>query len=204
MNIPATLAQELDIRLEQVEATLKLLDEGDSVPFIARYRKEITGSLDDVTLRNLSERLTYLQGLEDRRKSILDSIAEQGKLNPELQNQIEACVKLSELENLYRPYKKKRKTRGSMAKEAGLGPLSEELLAQKVSEYQFRTDAEKSLNPDNGITTAEEAIQGAEDIVSELMADVPHFYDESKAYVEKSGRLESKETKDDIERKYAS
>lgn len=204
MNIPATLAQELGIRLEQVEATLKLLDEGDSVPFIARYRKEITGSLDDVTLRNLSERLAYLQGLEDRRKSILESITEQGKLTPELQSQIEACVKLSELENLYRPYKKKRKTRGSMAKEAGLGPLSEELLAQKVSEYQFRSDAEKSLNPEKGITTAEEAIQGAEDIVAELMADVPHFYDEAKAYIEKSGRLESKETKDDIEKKYAS
>ena len=204
MNIPATLAQELGIRLEQVEATLKLLEEGDSVPFIARYRKEVTGSLDDVTLRNLSERLVYLQSLEDRRKSILDSITEQGKLTPELQNQIEACVKLSELENLYRPYKKKRKTRGSMAKEAGLGPLSEELLAQKVSEYQFRADAEKSLKPDSGITTAEEAIQGAEDIVSELMADVPHFYDEAKAYIEKSGRLESKETKDDVEKKYAS
>src|SRR5574344_1029760 len=113
MNIPATLAQELGIRLEQVEATLKLLDEGDSVPFIARYRKEITGSLDDVTLRNLSERLTYLQGLEDRRKSILESITEQGKLTPELQSSIEAAGKLSELENRYRPYKKKRKTKAS-------------------------------------------------------------------------------------------
>jgi uncharacterized protein len=204
MNIPATLAQELGIRLEQVEATLKLLKEGDSVPFIARYRKEVTGSLDDVALRNLSERLTYLEGLEERRKSILESIAEQGKLTPELQSQIEACLKLSELENLYRPYKKKRKTRGSMAKEAGLGPLSEELLAQKVSESQFRADAGKYLNPEKGITSADEAIQGAEDIVAEMMADVPHFYDEAKAYIEKSGRLESKETKDDIEKKYAS
>jgi uncharacterized protein len=92
MNIPQTLAQELGIRLEQVEATLKLMEEGDSVPFIARYRKEVTGSLDDVTLRNLSERLTYLKGLEERRKSILESISEQGKLTPELQASIEmAC-----------------------------------------------------------------------------------------------------------------
>jgi uncharacterized protein len=204
MNIPATLAQELGIRLEQVEATLKLLKEGDSVPFIARYRKEVTGSLDDVALRNLSERLAYLEGLEERRKSILDSINEQGKLTSELQSQIEDCVKLSELENLYRPYKKKRKTRGSMAKEAGLGPLSEELLAQKVGASQFRMDAGKYLNPEKGITSVDETIQGAKDIVAEMMADVPHFYDEAKTYVERSGRLESKETKDDVEKKYAS
>ena len=203
-NIPETLAQELGIRVEQVNATLKLLEEGDSVPFIARYRKEITGSLDDVTLRNLSERLTYLQGLEERRISILEAIKEQGKLTPELQSQIEAAEKLSELENLYRPYKKKRKTRGSMAKEAGLSPLSQELLEQKVSPNQWRKDAEKFLNPEKGITEVEAALQGAEDIVSEMMADVPHFYDEAKDYLMKTARIESKETKDDIEKKYAS
>ena len=203
MNITATLAQELGIKIEQVEATLKLLDEGDSVPFIARYRKEITGSLDDVTLRNLSERLEYLKGLEERRKSILDSIQEQGKLTPELQASIEAAGKLSELENLYRPYKKKRKTKASIAKEAGLGPLAQELLDQNVSEETYRHDALRYVNPDKGIVTAEDALQGASDIVAEMMADVPHFYDDAKAYIEKGGRLESKETKDDIEKKYA-
>jgi protein Tex len=204
MNITATLAQELGIKIEQVEATLKLLDEGDSVPFIARYRKEITGSLDDVTLRNLSERLEYLKGLEERRKSILDSIQEQGKLTPELQASIEAAGKLSELENLYRPYKKKRKTKASIAKEAGLGPLAQELLDQNVSEETYRHDALRYVNPGKGIASAEDALQGASDIVAEMMADVPHFYDDAKAYIEKSGRLESKETKDDIEKKYAS
>jgi uncharacterized protein len=204
MNIPQTLAQELGIRLEQVEATLKLMEEGDSVPFIARYRKEITGSLDDVTLRNLSERLEYLNGLEARRKSILESIQEQGKLTPELQASIEMAAKLSDLENLYRPYKKKRKTRASIAKDAGLEPLAKELLAQAVSEEQFWNDAGKYLNPEKGIATKEDAVQGAKDIVAEMMADVPHFYDDARAYIEKSGRLESKETKDDIEKKYAS
>ena len=204
MNIPQTLAQELGIRLEQVEATLKLMEEGDSVPFIARYRKEITGSLDDVTLRNLSERLEYLKGLEDRRKSILESIQEQGKLTPELQASIEMATKLSDLENLYRPYKKKRKTRASIAKDAGLEPLAKELLAQAVSEEQFWNDAGKYLNPEKGIATKEDAVQGAKDILAEMMADVPHFYDDARAYIEKSGRLESKETKDDVEKKYAS
>jgi uncharacterized protein len=147
MNIPQTLAQELGIRLEQVEATLKLMEEGDSVPFIARYRKEVTGSLDDVTLRNLSERLEYLKGLEERRKSILESISEQGKLTPELQASIEMATKLSDLENLYRPYKKKRKTKASIAKEAGLEPLEKELLEQNVSEERFVEDASRLHQP---------------------------------------------------------
>jgi len=204
MDITATLAQELGIKTEQVEATLKLLSEGDSVPFIARYRKEVTGSLDDATLRNFSERLDYLKGLEERRKSILDSIEEQGKLTPELKVGIEAATKLSELENLYRPYKKKRKTKASIAKEAGLTPLAQELLDQNVSEDNWRQDALRFLNPEKGVATVEDALQGAKDIVAEMMADVSHFYDDAKAYIEKSGRLESKETKDDIEKKYAS
>jgi uncharacterized protein len=204
MNIPQTLAQELGIRLEQVEATLKLMEEGDSVPFIARYRKEVTGSLDDVTLRNLSERLEYLKGLEERRKSILESISEQGKLTPELQASIEMATKLSDLENLYRPYKKKRKTKASIAKEAGLEPLEKELLEQNVSEERFVEDASHYINPEKNVLTKEDAIQGAEDILAETMADVSHFYDDARSYIEKSGRLESKETKDDVEKKYAS
>jgi protein Tex len=204
MDIISTLAQELGIQQSQVAATLKLLDEGDSVPFIARYRKEVTGSLDDVTLRNLSERLDYLKGLEERRSAILASIQEQGKLTDELKGQIEQANKLSELENLYRPYKKKRKTRASIAKEAGLTPLYQELADQSVSEEQWTKDAIRFVNPEKGIPSALEAMQGAKDIFSEVMADVSHFYDDAKAYIEKGGRLESKETKDDVEKKYAS
>lgn len=203
MNIILTLAQELGIRQEQVEATLKLLDEGDSIPFIARYRKEITGSLDDVTLRSFAERLESLKNLEERRKSILESIQEQGKLTPELQSQIEAAVKLSELENLYRPYKKKRKTRGSMAKEAGLGPLAEMILAQTITEEALARAANAYVNVEKGYPDEADALQGAKDIVAEQFSDVPAFYDFAKSYIYKSGRLESKETKDDLEKRYA-
>lgn len=204
MDINTTLAQELGIRKEQVDATLKLIDEGDTIPFIARYRKEVTGNLDDETLRNLSERLEYLKNLEDRRTSILESIKEQGKLTPELEGQIALAMKLTDLENLYRPYKKKRKTRASMAKEAGLAPLADLLLKQTLSENDFFHAALSYLNPDKGIDSNDKALQGAYDIVAEMMADVPHFYDDAKSYIYKSGRLSSKETKDDVEKRYAS
>lgn len=204
MDINQALAQELGIKIEQVEATLKLIDEGDTIPFIARYRKETTGSLDDATLRQFAVRLEYLKNLEDRRSSILGSIKEQGKLTPELEKEINAAAKLTELENLYRPYKKKRKTRASMAKDAGLSPLADLLLRQSISESAFFHEALSFVNPEKGIDTAEKALQGAYDIVAEMMADVPHFYDDAKNYIYKSGRLESKETKDDIEKRYSS
>jgi protein Tex len=204
MDIAQTLAQELGIRLEQVTATLKLIDEGDTIPFIARYRKEITGSLDDATLRTFAERLEYLKGLEERRTAILASIEEQGKLTDELKGQIEACLKLSELENLYRPYKKKRKTKASIAKEAGLGPLAEYLLKQEGTEDELLHYAYSFINAEKGIDSTEKALQGAYDILAEEFADVPAYYDEARAYIEKTGRLVSKETKDDVEKKYAS
>jgi uncharacterized protein len=204
MDINTTLAQELGIKKEQVDATMKLIDEGDTIPFIARYRKEVTGNLDDGTLRTLFERLDYLKNLEDRRQSILESIKEQGKLTPELESQIAVAMKLTDLENLYRPYKKKRKTRASMAKEAGLAPLADLLLKQQLSENDFLHEALSYLQPEKGIDSSEKALQGAYDIVAEMMADVPHFYDDAKAYIYKSGRLTSKEAKDDVEKRYAS
>jgi uncharacterized protein len=200
MEIAQTLADELGLRLEQVEATLSLLKEGNTVPFIARYRKEVTGSLDDVTLRKLTERLDYLNSLEERRQSILSSIQEQGKLTPDLQAQIGAASKLTELENLYRPYKKKRKTKGSMAIDAGLQPLADFLLKQQGNEAELHELAQKSINPEKGIANVEDALQGAKDILAEKFADVASFYEEATAYINKTGRLESKETKEDVEK----
>ena len=122
MNIYEQLKNELGIRLEQVEATVKLIDEGNTIPFIARYRKEVTGSLNDEVLRNLHERLVYLRNLEEKKEQVLGSIEEQGKLTDELKAQILAATTLVEVEDLYRPYRPKRRTRATIAKEKGLEP----------------------------------------------------------------------------------
>lgn len=203
MNITKKLAEELKIAESQVESVLHLLDEGNTIPFIARYRKEMTGSLDDATLRNLYERLDYLKGLEERRKTILSSIEEQGKLTDELKEKIEAAEKLSDLENLYRPYKKKKKTRASIAKEAGLSPLAEYLLKQEGSETSLLSYAKTFINPEKGVNDTESALQGAEDIIAEKVSDVASYYTISKDYINRTGKIESKETKNDVEGTYA-
>jgi len=202
MDIVQTLATELAIKKEQVEAVLSLLDEGNTVPFIARYRKERTGSLDDVTLRLFEERLASLRALEERRETILSSIEEQGKLTPELKTSIELAQKQSELENLYRPFKKKRVTRGSKAMEAGLGPLANFLIKQEGDESSLVDFAKTFVNVEKKIILPEDAIEGAGDILAEKAADEASFYEEAKAYIYKTGRLVSKETKEDIEKTY--
>ena len=130
MDIIKQISSELGIRKEQVESTIKLIDEGNTIPFIARYRKEVTGSLDDEDLRNLSERLEYLRNLEDRKKTILSSIEEQGKLTEELKKEIEVALTMVVLEDLYRPYKQKRRTRATIAKEKGLEGLANIIMLQ--------------------------------------------------------------------------
>ena len=132
MNINHVIAQELNIRPAQADAAIRLIDEGCTIPFIARYRKEATDSLNDEQLRNLFERLTYLRGLEERKASVLASIEEQGKLTQELRAQIEAAMTQVALEDLYRPYKQKRRTRAGIAKEAGLAPLAEQIFRQEI------------------------------------------------------------------------
>ena len=144
MDINVKLAQELNIKKEQVEATIKLIDEGNTIPFIARYRKEVTGALNDEVLRNLYERLNYLRNLEDKKQSVLSSIEEQGKLTDELKEKILAAETLVVVEDLYRPYKQKRKTRASVAKEKGLEPLAEVILAQEISD-SILLEAEKYI-----------------------------------------------------------
>ena len=170
MNINEQLAKELEIKVSQVDATVQLIDEGNTIPFIARYRKEVTGSLNDEVLRNLYERLTYLRNLEDRKNSVLASIEEQGKLTDELKKQIMDATTLVVVEDLYRPYKQKRRTRATVAKEKGLEPLADIIAAQEadkpISEY-----AAQFINEEKEVKTAEDAIAGACDIIAERISD---------------------------------
>ncbi len=164
------IAGELGLGLGQVRTVAALLDDGNTIPFIARYRKEMTGELDEVQLRAIDDRRTYLKGLEDRKGEVIRLIEEQGKLTPELQAAIEKAVKLQEVEDLYRPYRQKRKTRASVAKERGLEPLALWLLAQP-RQGDLCAEAAKYIDAEKGVETAEDAIQGASDIVAEGLAD---------------------------------
>ena len=170
MDILKQLATELGIRQEQVEATVKLIDEGNTIPFIARYRKEVTGALNDEVLRNLDERLTYLRGLEEKKEQVLRSIEEQGKLTDELKAQIEAAATMVVLEDLYRPYRPKRRTRATVAQEKGLAPLAELIMAQEVS-VPLTEAAADYVSEEKEVKTAEEAIAGALDIIAEQISD---------------------------------
>ncbi|MBE5867112.1 MAG: RNA-binding transcriptional accessory protein [Lachnospiraceae bacterium] len=170
MDILQTLKEELKVQKWQVEAAVKLIDEGNTIPFISRYRKEVTGSLDDEQLRNLHERLVYLRNLEDKKNQVLGSIEEQGLLTEELREKILAAETLVMVEDLYRPYRPKRKTRASVAKEKGLGGLAEFILAQTATESVER-EAEKYLSEEKGVATVEEALQGAKDIIAEAVSD---------------------------------
>lgn len=169
MDIIARIAEELQIRKGQAEAAVKLIDEGNTIPFIARYRKEATGSLNDEQLRNLGERLTYLRNLEEKKEQILGSISEQGLLTEELEKQIREAMTMVALEDLYRPYRPKRKTRASVAKERGLEPLAQILLAQETADMQAA--ALPFVNEEKEVPTPEDALQGAMDILAEQISD---------------------------------
>ena len=170
MNIFMIIAQELGVGAGQVEAAVKLLDEGSTVPFIARYRKEVTGSLNDEQLRTLSERLQYLRSLQDRRETVLASIEEQGKLTPELKAKIEAAETLVALEDLYLPYRPKRRTRALIAKEKGLEPLAD-LLAGQALEGTAVEAARAFVSEEKGVADEQEALKGAQDILAERLSE---------------------------------
>lgn len=171
MNIPGIIAQELNLTNKQVEAALSLFEEGATVPFIARYRKERTGGLDEEILREVEDRNNYLNLLQDRKATILASIEEQGKLTDELKARIEACTKLQELEDLYLPYKPKRKTRGTIAKAKGLEPLALFILENPEFEGSLEEKAAGFINEEKEVASAADAIQGAKDIIAEMMSD---------------------------------
>ncbi len=171
MNITQKLTEELNLKLWQTEAAVKLLDEGNTVPFIARYRKEVTGSLDDQVLRVLCDRLAYLRNMQETAEKIKANIEEQGALTQELAAAIDAAATLTELDDLYRPYKKKRKTRASVAKEKGLAPLADLIYAQDAESAQPLELAKDYINLELGVETAEDAHAGAQDIIAEIISD---------------------------------
>ena len=190
MDILKQLTTELGVRYEQVEAAVKLIDEGNTIPFIARYRKEATGALNDEVLRNLDERLTYLRGLEEKKEQVLRSIEEQGKLTDELKAQIEAAATMVVLEDLYRPYRPKRRTRATVAVEKGLEPLAELILAQET-DVPLSESAMPYISAEKEVATAEEAIAGALDIIAEKISDEAEY----RAYIREAtmeeGRISS-------------
>ena len=170
MNIAKQIAEELKIKVWQVEAVMELIDEGCTIPFIARYRKEKHGSLNDEQLRNLDGRLTYLRNLEERKETVLASIEEQGKLTEELKQQILAAQTQVLLEDLYRPYRPKRRTRATIAKEKGLEGLANQILLQML-DHSVEEEAKQYLDEEKEVTTVEQAISGALDILAEAIAD---------------------------------
>ena len=180
MDILKKLTEELGIKLWQTESAVKLIDEGNTIPFISRYRKEATGSLNDEILRSLSERLAYLRGLEDKKTQVLGSIEEQGKLTEELKNQILAAETLVAVDDLYRPYRPKRRTRATMAKEKGLEGLAD-LIRLQLTKKPLEEEAKAYLSEERGVLTVEEAIAGAGDILAEAVSDEADY----RAYIRK-------------------
>ena len=190
MDIIATIAQELEIKKSQVDAAVKLIDEGNTIPFIARYRKEATGALNDEILRNLFDRLTYLRNLEEKKQTVLSSIEEQGKLTEELKAQILAAQTQVAVDDLYRPYRPKRRTRATIAKEKGLEPLANTLMEQKLSVSALE-EAAGYINDDKEVKTAEDALAGAADIIAEAISDTADYRTRIRDLTMEKGRLTS-------------
>lgn len=199
-KICGLIAAELNIRESRVTAAVSLLDEGMTIPFISRYRKEMTGSLDDTALRDLSDRLNYLRSLDKRRSEVISSITEQGKLTPELEEKINNAVLLAEVEDLYRPYKQKRKTRGSVAREKGLEPLAG-LIRSNGTENPL-SEAEGFIDEEKGVESAEAAIQGAMDIIAEDVSDDAELRKKLREEFEKHSVITARAASDEADEVY--
>ncbi|MBD1895141.1 Tex family protein [Coleofasciculus sp. FACHB-129] len=190
LNIPQLLAQELSLKPSQVQSALELFAEGSTIPFIARYRKERTGTMDEIQLRNLSERFTYLTELEERKAAILEAIASQGKLTDELKAKIESSVQKTELEDLYLPYKTKRRTRATIAREKGLEPLAEfikSLNNRTAQPASLEAEATKYISEEKGVKTVEEALKGASDILAEAVSEKAEVRSHLRDYLMNEG-----------------
>ena len=211
-NIINTIAEELNIKQSQVENTIKLIDEGNTIPFIARYRKEVTGGLSDETLRDLGERLSYLRNLEQRKEEIIKSIDEQGKLTDEILQSVAIAKTLAEVEDIYRPYKQKKKTRATVAKAKGLEPLAEIIMAQEekndineIAKQYINVDTlseEDKKNKDKVVATVEDAIQGALDIIAENISDNAKYRKEIKRLLFREGLIETRAAKPEEKSNY--
>ena len=206
------ISSELQVKSSQVENAIKLIDEGNTIPFIARYRKEVTGGLSDEQLRTLGERLTYLRNLEQRKQEIIKSIEEQGKLTEEIVKQTEEATSLSEVEDIYRPYKQKKKTRATIAKAKGLEGLAEIIKEQKETKdiYEIAKDyvnieslsEEERKNKDKVVKNAEDAIAGALDIIAEEISDNAEFRKQIKKICYREGLISTKAAKEDEKSNY--
>ena len=190
MDIIKKIAEELSVKTSQVDAAVKLIDEGCTIPFIARYRKEVTGALNDEQLRELDDRLKYLRNLEDRKTQVIASIEEQGKLTDELKEQILKAETMVLVEDLYRPYKQKRRTRATIAREKGLEQLAEYIKGQDAKE-DVLVEAEKYVSDEEGkeVKSAQEAIAGALDIIAEQISDVADYRTYIRDITFKEGKL---------------
>ncbi|MDE7289436.1 MAG: RNA-binding transcriptional accessory protein, partial [Oscillospiraceae bacterium] len=191
MNINKILAAEFKLRQEQIDNTVSLIDDGKTIPFIARYRKELTGSLDDQVLREIFDRLTYLRNLEKRKEEITSAITEQEKMTDEIAAAIEKAATLVEVEDIYRPFKPKRKTRGSAAREKGLTPLAEFILEQAEKSDPY-AEAEKFVDEEKGVPDKDAAIQGAMDIIAEDISDDAELRKSLRSMTIKNGKVASK------------
>ncbi len=201
MDIIKTLAQELKIKTSQADAAVKLIDEGNTIPFIARYRKEATGSLNDEVLRQLFERLNYLRSLEEKKQQVIASIEEQGKLTEELKAQIEAAQTLVVVDDLYRPYRPKRRTRATIAKEKGLEPLAN-IIKLQMTNKPLEEEARAFLNPEKEVNTVEDAINGASDIIAEAVSDEADYRIRIREMTAKKGMVTSTAKNPDTESVY--
>ncbi len=188
MEIITTLAKELGIKKQQADAAVKLIDEGNTIPFIARYRKEATGALNDETLRNLFDRLNYLRNLEEKKNQALASIEEQGKLTSELRDQILAAETMVVVDDLYRPFRPKRRTRATIAKEKGLEPLAN-IISLQMTDKPLEEEARAFVDPEKGVNTAEEAVEGAKDIIAEYISDEADYRIRIRDLTMKKGRI---------------
>ena len=198
MDIIKTLAEEFKLRADQVEKTVALIDDGNTIPFIARYRKEVTGSLDDTVLRSLDDRLNYLRNIEKRKQEVRDLIAAQEKLTPEIEAAIEAAKTITEVDDIYRPFRPHRKTRASVAREKGLEPLAELLLSQLPKyEPELEIQAEGFVDAEKGVNNTEEAFAGACDIIAEDVSDNAEYRKMLRAITFSNGAIVSKQTGDD-------
>ncbi len=198
MNILETIASELNLTVDQVEKTVALIDEGNTIPFIARYRKEVTGSLDDSILRTLDERLTALRNLEKRKEEVRNLIDAQGKLTPEITLAIENAKTVTEVDDIYRPYRPKRKTRASVARERGLEPLAVLICEQRPTyDPPLEVEAEAYVNEEAGVPTAQDALQGAMDIIAEDISDNAEYRKKLRALTFEYGEIQTKAAKEE-------
>ncbi|MFR0823177.1 MAG: Tex family protein [Clostridia bacterium] len=196
MNITKVIAEELKVKESQVSATIQLIDDGNTIPFIARYRKEATGGLSDEQLRDLGERLTYLRNLDARKEEVKKAIENQEKLTPEIETALELAKTLAEVEDIYRPYKQKKRTRATIAKEKGLGPLAQ-ILYEQTDIKSIEELAKAYINVEKGVESVEEAIAGAKDIIAEKIADEAKFRKESKRLCYRDGFIITKAAKEE-------